>query len=334
MAQVVRIAPEIPANYAEAVDRYLGAAGVADSSRRVYRISLTTWAWLLAGERPPGRRRCARPPDVPLAVLDDAGLPGRLATSFAARAAGADADTVNRELSVLRAAVSWWQAQGWIAADPSRGLSRMPAPPDRTRALSRAEVDAVFRLDVALREKTYWRLLYESAARADEVLTLDVGDLDLRNKRARVVAKGGAVEWIHWQSGTAQLLPRLLRGRQAGPVFLTDRRAPARTPAPDVCPITGRARLSYRRAAELFTEATRDLDPAGAGWTLHQLRHSDLTHEAEEGASTPMLLARSRHASVRSLERYARPGVDAVGAYVARRDPAARRRHAGFRPGA
>ncbi len=81
------------------------------------------------------------------------------------------------------------------------------------------------------------------------------------------------------------------------------------------------AALRHRRAAELFTEATRTLDSTGAGWTLHQLRHSDLTHEAEEGASTPMLLARSRHASVPSLERYARPGVDAVGAYVARRGP-------------
>ncbi|MCP3822093.1 PmrA [Streptomyces sp. A3M-1-3] len=38
-----------------------------------------------------------------------------------------------------------------------------------------------------------------------------------------------------------------------------------------------------------------------------------------------MLLARSRHASVRSLERYARPSVDAVAQHVAERDPAARR---------
>lgn len=36
-----------------------------------------------------------------------------------------------------------------------------------------------------------------------------------------------------------------------------------------------------------------------------------------------MLLARSRHASVRSLERYARPGVDAIARNVAERDPAA-----------
>ncbi|MDX2936986.1 PmrA [Streptomyces ipomoeae] len=39
-----------------------------------------------------------------------------------------------------------------------------------------------------------------------------------------------------------------------------------------------------------------------------------------------MLLARSRQASVRSLERYARPGVDAVARHVAQHAPAARRR--------
>jgi hypothetical protein len=44
------------------------------------------------------------------------------------------------------------------------------------------------------------------------------------------------------------------------------------------------------------------------GWRLHQLRHSALTHAAEDGTNLPLLLARSRHASVRSLERYARLG--------------------------
>jgi len=93
-----------------------------------------------------------------------------------------------------------------------------------------------------------------------------------------------------------------------------------------VCPVTSRARLSYRRAAELFTQATRPLTKYGKGWTLHQLRHSALTHESEDGTNTPMLLARSRHASVRSLERYARPGPEAIARHVAAHDPAARRR--------
>jgi integrase/recombinase XerD len=61
------------------------------------------------------------------------------------------------------------------------------------------------------------------------------------------------------------------------------------------------------------------------GWTLHQLRHSALTHAAEDGTNLPLLLARSRHASVRSLERYARPGPEAVARRLAETDPARHR---------
>ncbi|UZI33420.1 hypothetical protein [Streptomyces sp. VB1] len=124
-------------------------------------------------------------------------------------------------------------------------------------------------------------MLYESAARADEVLCLNVEELYQQDKRGRITAKGGATEWIHWQSGTAQILPRLIGRRTRNPLFLTDRKAPAGTPTLDVCPETGRARLSYRRAEEIFEENTRllanplaspddieDLD----GWTLHRLR--------------------------------------------------------------
>jgi len=163
-----------------------------------------------------------------------------------------------------------------------------------------------------------WRLLYESAARANEILLLDIEDVDLPNKRACVRSKGGAVEWVFWQTGTALLLPRVLVGRTTGPVFLADLQPTRAVPSVDLCPHTGRARLSYGRAAELFSDAT-------PGWTLHQLRHSALTHAAEDGTNTPILFARSRHTSVRSLERYARPGPEAVARYVAEHDPARRR---------
>ncbi|MEV5893602.1 hypothetical protein [Nonomuraea fuscirosea] len=71
-----------------------------------------------------------------------------------------------------------------------------------------------------------WRLLYETAARAEEIPSLDVEDLDPEFHRARVRSKGGALEYVHWATATARLLPRLLGGREAGPVFLADRRAP------------------------------------------------------------------------------------------------------------
>lgn len=40
----------------------------------------------------------------------------------------------------------------------------------------------------------------------------------------------------------------------------------------------------------------------------------------------PLLMAKSRHTSLRSLQKYAGPGVDAVARLTAKHDPARRRR--------
>lgn len=70
------------------------------------------------------------------------------------------------------------------------------------------------------------------------------------------VFKGGATEWVYWGSGTAHLLPRLLRlpdgtARTRGPLF-----------------------LSHRRPGE-----------GRPGWDLHQLRHSAATHLGEDNVA-------------------------------------------------
>ena len=51
-------------------------------------------------------------------------------------------------------------------------------------------------------------MLYETAARASEVLALDVGDLD----RARIRSKGGSVDMVVWAAPTARLLGRRSSG--------------------------------------------------------------------------------------------------------------------------
>jgi integrase len=222
--------------------------------------------------------------------------------------------TWNRDQVIVRSFVRILQAQGAALDLPAIGYRRLR--PVRTRALSRAEVARILGLPVPLREKTLWTLAYESAARTSELLGLDVGDLALANRRGVVTGKGGAREWVTWSTSTARLLPRLLKGRREGPVFTT--RAPSRVvvavldQAPD-----GTARLSYRRAEELFKAAT--------GSTLHQLRHSALTHLAEDGASAPMLMTKSRHRSIASLARYARPSIEALQRFEAERDPIRRR---------
>jgi integrase/recombinase XerD len=56
------------------------------------------------------------------------------------------------------------------------------------------------------------------------------------------------------------------------------------------------------------------------------LRHSALTHLAEQNVILPLLMAKSCHASLRSLQRYTHLGAEAVAAMTAATDPARRRR--------
>jgi integrase len=257
----------------------------------------------------------------PIAALGHPATGEHVASWFTGRWGNRAGATFNRNLDAVRSAVGYWREQGWLdpGVDPTRGLPRRRRTPDRSRALTKDEIAVLLRReDIGLREKTLWRLLYETAARTSEVLALNVEDLDLRNRKAKVRRKGGAADVIVWQTGTARLLPRLLEGRRTGPVFLTNRRARVPLAAADLDPTKGRARLSYRRAAELFEAAT-------GGWTLHQLRHSALTHAAEAGANTATLLAYSGHSSVASLARYARVSPEALARWQHARDPFRRR---------
>ena len=51
----------------------------------------------------------------------------------------------------------------------------------------------IARREAYLREKTLWRMLYETCARAEEILGINIEELDLAGRRAPVKAKGAAV---------------------------------------------------------------------------------------------------------------------------------------------
>jgi len=262
--------------------------------------------------------------DRPLDALDGPAVAELAADSWGTLAPA----TWNRHVATLRSFTAFCRRTGRLQVDLCAGLERRPEKTDRTKAVADTSLERLFRReDVPVREKCLWRLLYETAARAQEVLSLNVEDLDLDNKRARTTSKGGDTEWLHFQSGSARLLPRVIAGRQTGPLFLADRRpAPARTPATvDVCPATGRGRLSYERAEYLFKRHSQRISRNGL--TLHQLRHSALTTLADANVSLPLLMGKSRHKNLRSLQRYVHPSAEAVAAMTAAHDPARRRQH-------
>ncbi|OIV36263.1 hypothetical protein BIV57_17195 [Mangrovactinospora gilvigrisea] len=276
-----------PVEFGAAVDRFLTGPDspgerLSDGSRRVYRISLAAWSWAVVGRRPPvGReRRGAVPPMAPLALLDDPAAHVRIASAYQERVAACGVRTANRELSVLRSACAWWRAQRWISADPVGGLRlRTPEPGSAPPPLTPDQVRALFAVQVDAREQALWRLLYETDITADTALGLDISDIELGAGRIRLPqcdddedAEPGTRVYRLYGPRSAEVLPWLLAGRPSGPAFLTDRRAHPAVPAHDRCPLTGRGRLSVRRAADLLAAASRPLADDDRPWTFTRLR--------------------------------------------------------------
>ncbi len=276
---------------------------LAPGTRRIYRLTLEAVGAHLEGED--------------LTAVTAAALGRAVGAAYS----GVSPATWNRVVATLRSFWSFARKQGLTEIDAVVALERRHVTEDHSRALSREDLDRLFtRRTAGVRDRCLWRLLYETGARAKEGINLNIEDLDLDAKRAITIRKGGDRDVLHFQTGSARLLPRVIDGRTRGPLFLSDRASsPSRAAATgDRCPVTGRARLSYRRAAEVFSDAS-------GGKTLHQLRHSAITHLSEAGVPLPLLMAKSRHASLRTLQRYARPSVDAVAQLTADHDPARRR---------
>jgi RNA polymerase sigma factor (sigma-70 family) len=197
--------------------------------------------------------------EIPMAAV----TADRTARAFHTAWGHAAARTWNRHRSTLRS-FGDWAGQGGLA----ERIERRAEPTGRVQPVEPTRLAAVWALDVGLRERALWRLLHESGAAISTVLGLNVEQLDQADRRARVGRR-----WLSWRSASAALLAELTAGRTAGPLFLT-RRRPGPTSTADLCPTTGRQRLSYVRAEFLFKQATRPLDPAGRGYTLRQLRPS------------------------------------------------------------
>jgi integrase len=151
---------ERPPVLGEAVDAFLAQPDLAVSSRRSYAQTL-------------GRLRDAVGAD---RLLERLGA--REVERAAVEAWGALAPaTWNRHVATLRSFSRFCCRHGWLQEAIADGLERRREPADRTKAIPYAPLERLWRRDdVAVREKALWRLLYETAARAGEVLSLNVED--------------------------------------------------------------------------------------------------------------------------------------------------------------
>ena len=333
-ATVTRIHTAAPRTLRASAEDFLDTIR-SPNTRRAYSIAIVKTVDHLDGHAPDGLPEPSRP----LATVSDGEIGDALETLWGTAAV----NTWNARRAAVGKWLSWCREQGWDTPAVPASAARSTPPDSDTPVHSRTTIDRLIgRRDVHLREKTLWRMLYETCARAEELLQINIENLDLPGRCAPVKSKGAkprtrrrgathhehVLETVYWDAGTARLLSRLLKDRTRGPVFVTHRR-----PGPskyhddrDTCPDTGLARLSYDQARDLLDAATAT-DGPGTGWDLHELRHSGLTHLGESGASLLELMAKSRHRKPENLRRYFKPSPQAMRDLTSLLGPGTDRQH-------
>jgi integrase len=123
----------------------------------------------------------------------------------------------------------------------------------------------------SLRDVLLWRMLSETAARAREILGLDVADLDMPNRSARVRRKGSAMDLVVWQTGTARMLTSAAAACKPchQPLSISERGVPRGRSSPERAAAACRAEY-----LDLIRPAGPDGESYGAGGVsvVHSLR--------------------------------------------------------------
>ncbi|HEU0337425.1 MAG TPA: tyrosine-type recombinase/integrase [Gaiellaceae bacterium] len=254
----------------EAIERFLGSPGLADSTRRAYGVDLRDFAGWLEGD------------GIRLEEVDARVLAAYTAELGRARRGLAPA-TIGRRLAAVRALLR-------SALGPARVPDAALAPRRRRRlpdAPKVAEVEElVDRLSgdgaLALRNRALVELVYSCGLRSAEAVGLDLGDVDFDREALHVRGKGGKERVVPLGEEAALGLAHWLR--------------------------EGRPELARGADDALFVSVRgRRLDTSTLRRLLrnpHRLRHAYATHLLEGGADLRTIQELLGHASLSTTQVY------------------------------
>ncbi len=258
-----------------AIDRFLRAAPLAESTRRAYRVDLDEFAaWL--------RRRGATLADIDGALLAaytaelGAARPGRRPRRLAPA-------TIARKLSAVRALLRFAIGPAHVPSAsfaPRRGR-RLPDAPKAT------EVEAIldrFRptAPLSLRNRALLELVYSAGLRSREAVDLNLADVDFEQEALHVRGKGGKERFVPLGEEAAHWLSR----------YLHEARPSLARGAEDALFLSTRGR-------RLDTSTLRRLLPHP-----HRLRHAFATHLLEGGADLRVIQELLGHSSLSTTQVY------------------------------
>lgn len=242
-------------------------------------------------------------------VLADIDLAG-LRRWLGSQSEGGDArSTLARRSAAVRSFMGWAVREGELKVDPSLRLAspkQQRALPDvlhedQTRRLLEKLAGAAESGDaVAVRDLALAEMLYATGIRVSELVGLDVDDVDLGSRTAKVLGKGDKERTVPFGIPAANAVVRWLGARSA---LVTE--------ASGAALFLGRrgGRLGQRQAREVVDTALSGLGDTGARGP-HALRHTAATHLLDGGADLRSVQELLGHSSLSTTQLYTHVSVE------------------------
>jgi len=281
---------EASARWTAALESYAGelrTRGAAEGTRRAYGrdlLELAAWASALGLE--PGE----------LAYRDLRGYAAALSERRLERASAA------RKLIAVRGLHAHLLATGATTNNPADLLPTPKRDSKLPRVLGRDEVASL--LDripaggpLEVRDRAIFELAYSSGLRAQEIVSLDLGDTDFDSETVRVTGKGNKTRVLPVGEPAQRALQRYLEAARHA-------LGPARAEQALFISRRGR-RLSPSDVRRRLEKWVREAAVAGR-ISPHTLRHSFATHLLEGGADLRSIQELLGHASVSTTQVYTR----------------------------
>lgn len=167
--------------------------------------------------------------------------------------------------------------QGYIKTNPIAGLKRRKPNREKgehgtdevIRYLMPAQLSTLYQVAASdVRINALICLLHRTGARISEILALDLGSVDLTQRKFQVIGKGNKQRWCFYSEDAAELLERYLKYyKHLDCLALFTAQQPFSLEV---------SRLSYRTVHQCWTELIAQ-SPDLKGARIHDLRHTFAT---------------------------------------------------------
>ena len=211
--------------------------------------------------------------------------------------AGLGGRSIRRELSAVRAFYNYLLRENKVTHNPALGINVPKSPRLLPRTL---DVDQMSRLltaevsgTLASRDHAIMELMYSSGLRLAELISLNLGDVDLNDATVRVTGKGNKT----------RVVPVGRYARAAVRAWLKQRVLCA-PPGEEALFVGRRGERLTSRAVQLRLRAWSQMQGVGGAVNPHMLRHSFASHLLESSGDLRAVQELLGHANISTTQIY------------------------------